>query len=75
MRASGATSLALPLRSTINMSAQQAASGEGYAPLPDPLCARLLPRLACALNRPLFVHFELAAQAPSALVWDDKKNV
>lgn len=54
-RASGVTSLALPLR--INMSARQAANGEGYAPLPDPLCARLLPRLACALNRPLFVHF------------------
>ena len=68
LRASAATSLALPLRSTINMSALHAANGEGYAPLPDPLCARLLPRLACALNRLLFVHFVQSAQAPPALV-------
>lgn len=49
------------------MSARQAANGGGYDPLPDPLCARLLPRLACALNRPLFVHFVQAVQAPPAL--------
>ena len=49
------------------MSARQAANGEGYDPLPAPLCARLLPRLACALNRPLFVHLVQAAQAPPAL--------
>ncbi|WP_284733051.1 hypothetical protein [Enterobacter roggenkampii] len=30
------TSLALPLRSTINMSARQAANGEGYAPYLTP---------------------------------------
>lgn len=30
---------------------------EVYDPLPAPQSARLLPRLACALNVPLFVHF------------------
>lgn len=49
------------------MSAQHAANGEGYDPLSAPLCARLLPRLASALNRPLFVRFVQAAQAPPVL--------
>ncbi|WP_220789111.1 hypothetical protein, partial [Klebsiella michiganensis] len=31
--------------------------------LPYPLCARLLPRLACALNMRLFVHFVQTVQA------------
>ncbi|MND11416.1 hypothetical protein D3C80_15160 [compost metagenome] len=47
--------------------ARQAAFGEACRPLPYPLCARLLPRLACALNMPLFVHFVQAAQAPPDL--------
>ena len=47
--------------------AQQAAFGEACRPLPYPLCARLLPRLACALNRPLFVQFVQTVQAPPVL--------
>ncbi|WP_218334426.1 hypothetical protein, partial [Klebsiella pneumoniae] len=35
--------------------------------LPYPQSARLLPRLACALNMPLFVHFVQTAQAPPVL--------
>nr|DAL91675.1 MAG TPA: hypothetical protein [Caudoviricetes sp.] len=37
-------------------------------PLPYPLCARLLPRLACALNIPLFVQFVQTVQTPPVLV-------
>lgn len=44
-------------------------------PLPYPLYARLLPRLACALNRPLFVHFVQAAQAPPVLPLPRKNTV
>ncbi len=53
---------------TAKVRARQAAFGEVCSPLPYPQSARLLPRLACALNMPLFVHFAQAAQAPPALV-------
>lgn len=55
--------------------ARQEAFGEACRPLPYPLCARLLPRLACALNMPLFVHFAQAAQALPDLVLSDKNDV
>jgi len=35
----------------------------------------LLPRLACALNRPLFVHFVQTARAPPVLALRDKNGV
>uniref|UniRef100_UPI003A97C3B8 hypothetical protein n=1 Tax=Klebsiella aerogenes TaxID=548 RepID=UPI003A97C3B8 len=44
-------------------------------PLPYPLYARLLPRLACALNRPLFVQFVQTAQAPPVLALRSKNIV
>ncbi|WP_213795508.1 hypothetical protein, partial [Klebsiella aerogenes] len=47
-------------------------TGKRYDPLPYPLYARLLPRLACALNRPLFVHFVQTAQAPPVLALRSK---
>lgn len=55
--------------------ARQAAFGEACRPLPYPLCARLLPRLACALNTPLFVHFVRTVQAPPALALRSKNDV
>lgn len=57
------------------VSARQDATGERYDSLPYPLYARLLPRLACALNRPLFVHFVQAAQAPPVLPLPRKNTV
>lgn len=47
--------------------ARQTAFGEVCRPLPYPQSARLLPRLACALNMPLFVRFVQTVQAPPAL--------
>lgn len=55
--------------------ARQAAFGEVCRPLPYPQSARLLPRLACALNVPLFVHFVQAAQAPPELGLCGKNDV
>lgn len=55
--------------------ARQAAFGEACRPLPYPLCARLLPRLACALNMPLFVHFVQTVQAPPVLESRSKNAV
>lgn len=57
------------------VSARQDATGERYDPLPYPLYARLLPRLACALNRPLFVHFVQTTQAPPVLTLRSKNIV
>nr|DAM41807.1 MAG TPA: hypothetical protein [Caudoviricetes sp.] len=54
---------------------RQAAFGEVFRPLPYPQSARLLPRLACALNMRLFVHFVQAAQAPPALALRSKNDV
>ncbi|WP_210408826.1 hypothetical protein, partial [Klebsiella pneumoniae] len=42
---------------------------------PPPQSARLLPRLACALNMPLFVRFVQAAKALSALALKAKNDV
>ena len=57
------------------MRARQAAFGEVCRPLPYPQSARLLPRLACALNMRIFVHFVQAAQAPSVLALRSKNDV
>ncbi|WP_227638858.1 hypothetical protein, partial [Klebsiella pneumoniae] len=51
------------------------ATGERYDPLPYPLYARLLPRLACALNLPLFVRFVQTALAPPVLALRSKNYV
>lgn len=69
-----AHSLALSGSAT-EVSARQDVPGEGYAPLPYPLYARLLPRLACAPNMRLFVHFVRAAQTPPVLALRSKNNV
>lgn len=53
---------------TAKVRARQAAFDEVCRPLPYPQSARLLPRLACALNQPLFVHFAQPVKAPPALV-------
>lgn len=55
--------------------ARQEAFGEACRPLPYPLCARLLPRLACALNMPLIVHFVQTVQAPPVLALRSKNIV
>ncbi len=57
---------------TAKVRARQAAFGEVCSPLPYPQSARLLPRLACALNRPLFVRFVQTAQAPPVLALRSK---
>ncbi|EPJ9840035.1 hypothetical protein MBS06_004553, partial [Klebsiella pneumoniae] len=44
-------------------------------PLPYPLYARLLPRLACALNLPLFVHFVQTAKPLPVLALHSKNDV
>ena len=55
--------------------ARQAAFGEVCRPLPYPQSARLLPRLACALNVPLFVQFVQTVQAPLVLGRHSKNDV
>ena len=62
---------------SLNHQHERPAGGEWrrIRPLPDPLCARLLPRLACALIRPLFVHFVQAVQAPPTRTERSKKDV
>ncbi|HBY5591258.1 TPA: hypothetical protein MIY04_27435, partial [Klebsiella pneumoniae] len=52
-----------------------AAFGEVCRPLPYPQSARLLPRLACALNMPLFVQFAQTAQAPPVLALRGNNDV
>lgn len=52
-----------------------AAFGEVCRSLPCPQSARLLPRLACALNMRLFVHFVRTIQAPPALALRGKNDV
>lgn len=59
----------------MSVRARQTAFGEVYRPLPYPQSARLLPRLACALRVPLFVHFAQAAQAPPVLALRSKNDV
>lgn len=59
---------------TAKVRARQTAFGEVCRPLPYPQSARLLPRLACALNTPLFVHFMQTDQAPPALTLRGKKE-
>ncbi|HGO4274461.1 TPA: hypothetical protein MA365_002713, partial [Klebsiella pneumoniae] len=54
---------------------RQTAFGEVCRPLPYPQSARLLPRLACALNMPLFVRFVRTAQAPPVLALRGKNDV
>ncbi|MEH4127081.1 hypothetical protein POX17_26015, partial [Klebsiella pneumoniae] len=39
-----------------------------------PFRALVLPRLACALNVPLFVHFVQTVQTPPALAWRGKSD-
>lgn len=60
---------------TAKVRARQAAFGEVCRPLPYPQSARLLPRLACALNRPLIVRFVQTAQAPPVLALRSKNDV
>ncbi|HBZ9027730.1 TPA: hypothetical protein MNA80_003796 [Raoultella ornithinolytica] len=60
---------------TAKVRTRQAAFGEVCRPLPYPQSARLLPRLACALNMRLFVHFVQAAQAPPVLALRSKNIV
>lgn len=55
--------------------AWQAAFSEVCRPLPYPQSARLLPRLACALNMRLFVHFVQTAKASPALALRGKNAV
>ena len=59
----------------MSVRARQTAFGEVCRPLPYPQSARLLPRLACALNMPLFVQFVQTAQAPPALGLSSKNDV
>ena len=59
----------------MSVRARQAAFGEVCRPLPYPQSARLLPRLACALNMRLFVHFLQAAEAAPLLARQGKNDV
>ena len=59
----------------MSVRARQSAFGEACRPLPYPQSAHLLPRLACALNLRLFVHFVQAAQAPPVLAPQGKNDV
>ncbi|KMH97791.1 hypothetical protein SM82_02201 [Klebsiella pneumoniae] len=59
----------------MSVRARQTAFGEVYRPLPYPQSARLLPRLACALNVPLFVHVVQTVQAPPVLALWGKNAV
>lgn len=59
----------------MSVRARQTAFGEVCRPLPYPQSARLFPRLACALNVRLFVHFVQGAQTPPVLALRGKNIV
>jgi hypothetical protein len=61
---------------SLNHQHERPAGGEWRRICP-PACPlrALAPRLACALNRPLFVHFVQSAQALPALVRHAKNNI